>query len=135
MLGDNPEKTKNPLKKAIRRRNAKTVQFAAPTYFEASDIDYSTSEEEGEEDYPANEEEEAEKKDVHQEDHDEITEVEPLQVKDPKPESPEPSTASRDNKEPEKKASVENSRASDEISDKSSELTSDHFGEFYLIKH
>lgn len=46
MLGDNPEKTKNPLKKAMRRRNAKTVQFAAPTYVEASDYDYSTEDEE-----------------------------------------------------------------------------------------
>jgi len=42
MLGDNPEKTRNPLKKAMRRRTAKTVQFAAPTYVEASDYDYST---------------------------------------------------------------------------------------------
>lgn len=49
MLGDNPEKSKNPLKKAMRRRNAKTVQFTAPTYFEASDVDYSTEEEEEEE--------------------------------------------------------------------------------------
>ncbi|OQO14737.1 hypothetical protein B0A48_00119 [Cryoendolithus antarcticus] len=46
MLGDNPEKSKNPLKKAIRRRNAKTVQFAAPTYVEASDYDYSSDEDE-----------------------------------------------------------------------------------------
>ena len=46
MLGDNPEKSKNPLKKAMRRRNAKTVQFTAPTYFEASDNDYSTEDEE-----------------------------------------------------------------------------------------
>ncbi|MCJ1355209.1 MAG: hypothetical protein MMC33_005200 [Icmadophila ericetorum] len=45
MLGDNPEKSKNPLKKAMRRRNAKTVQFAAPTYYEASDGYYSTDEE------------------------------------------------------------------------------------------
>lgn len=45
MLGDNPEKSKNPLKKAMRRRNAKTVQFAAPTYVEASDYDYSSDEE------------------------------------------------------------------------------------------
>lgn len=46
MLGDNPEKSKNPLKKAMRRRNAKTVQFAAPTYFEASEVEYSSEEEE-----------------------------------------------------------------------------------------
>ena len=49
MLGDNPEKSKNPLKKAMRRRNAKTVQFAPPQYFEPSDFDYSDEEEEGEE--------------------------------------------------------------------------------------
>ncbi len=48
MLGDQAEKTKNPLKIAIRRRNAKTVTFTSPTYFEASDIDYTTDEEEGE---------------------------------------------------------------------------------------
>lgn len=47
MLGDNPEKTRNPLKKAMRRRTAKTVQFAAPTYVEASDYDYSSDEEDG----------------------------------------------------------------------------------------
>nr|POF13815.1 hypothetical protein CFP56_02839 [Quercus suber] len=45
MLSDNSEKTRNPLKKAMRRRNAKTVQFAAPTYVEASDYDYSSDEE------------------------------------------------------------------------------------------
>lgn len=45
MLGDNPEKSKNPLKKAMRRRNAKTVQFAAPQYFEPSDFEYSEDEE------------------------------------------------------------------------------------------
>ncbi|KAF2794805.1 hypothetical protein K505DRAFT_349056 [Melanomma pulvis-pyrius CBS 109.77] len=44
MLGDTGEKTKNPLKKAMRRRNAKTVQFAPPTYVEASDYDYSSDE-------------------------------------------------------------------------------------------
>lgn len=46
MLSDNSEKSRNPLKKAMRRRNTKTVQFAAPTYVEASDYDYSSSEDE-----------------------------------------------------------------------------------------
>ena len=46
MLSDNSEKSRNPIKKAMRRRNAKTVQFAAPTYVEASDYDYSSDEEE-----------------------------------------------------------------------------------------
>ncbi|KAF2199213.1 hypothetical protein GQ43DRAFT_125912 [Delitschia confertaspora ATCC 74209] len=51
MLGDMAEKSKNPLKKAIRRRNAKTVHFDDPTntYVEASDYDYSSDEENGEE--------------------------------------------------------------------------------------
>jgi hypothetical protein len=48
MLGDTAEKTKNPLKKAMRRRNAKTVQFGAPSYVEASDYDYSSDEGDGE---------------------------------------------------------------------------------------
>src|ERR1700733_11016339 len=51
MLGDQAEKPKNSLKNAIRRRAAKTVTFTAPTYVEASDVDYSTDEEEAEGDY------------------------------------------------------------------------------------
>ncbi|KAL9610046.1 MAG: hypothetical protein Q9167_005231 [Letrouitia subvulpina] len=80
MLGDNPEKSKNPLKKAIRRRNGKTVQFAAPTYVEASDMDYSSEEEEdaGEEYLPA-EEAKAEPQEQDQESADEdATVAEPL---------------------------------------------------------
>ena len=46
MLGDNPEKSKNPLKKAMRRRNAKTVTFTAPTYVEPADYGDYTDEEE-----------------------------------------------------------------------------------------
>ncbi|KAK0326076.1 protein phosphatase regulator [Friedmanniomyces endolithicus] len=46
MLSDNSEKSRNPLNKVLRRRNAKTVQFAAPTYVEASDYDYSSDEDE-----------------------------------------------------------------------------------------
>ena len=49
MLGDTAEKTKNPLKKAMRRRNAKTVQFTQPQYFEPSDYDYSSDEDDGDE--------------------------------------------------------------------------------------
>jgi hypothetical protein len=58
MLSDTAhEKTKNPLKKAMRRRNTKTVTFTAPTYVEASDYDYSTDEE-GENGYETNDEDE-----------------------------------------------------------------------------
>ncbi|KAJ6261890.1 hypothetical protein Dda_2689 [Drechslerella dactyloides] len=57
MLGDNQEKSKNILKKAIKRRGAKTVQFAPPTYFEPSDVEYSTDEEDDEGGYYSNEDE------------------------------------------------------------------------------
>jgi len=57
MLSDNAhEKSKNPLRKAMRRRNAKTVTFSPPTYVEASEYEYSTDEEEGERDYYAEDE-------------------------------------------------------------------------------
>jgi hypothetical protein len=80
MLGDQTEKPKNSLKIAIRRRAAKTVTFAAPTYVEASDVDYSTEEEESEGDYyGANGQQEqngVQKEQDHKED--EIAAVEPL---------------------------------------------------------
>lgn len=47
MLGDTAGDSKNPLKKAMKRRKAKTVQFTAPTFVEASDYDYSSDEEDG----------------------------------------------------------------------------------------
>ncbi|KAI4168424.1 MAG: hypothetical protein LQ343_006433 [Gyalolechia ehrenbergii] len=64
-----PEKSRNPLKKAMKRRNGKTVQFAAPTYVEASDVEYSTEEEdeEGEGEYLPNEEERPENQESDQE--------------------------------------------------------------------
>ena len=46
MLGDNQEKSKNPLKKAIRRRQAKIVTFTAPTYYDPSDVEWSEDENE-----------------------------------------------------------------------------------------
>lgn len=51
MLGDQAEKTRNPIKSAMKRRKTKTVQFAAPTYVDYSDIDYSTEEEDIEAEY------------------------------------------------------------------------------------
>lgn len=90
MLGDNPEKSKNPLKKAMRRRNAKTVQFCAPTYVEASDVEYSTDEEEGEGEFYGGEgetsEAQAQAQNGQQDLEDDTIAVEPLQV----------STSSRD---------------------------------------
>ena len=82
MLGDNPEKSKNPLKKAMRRRNAKTVQFAAPQYFDPSDVEYSTDEEEQEDGEYLTQEEGAEPQDQDQggEAHESAT-VEPLKTR------------------------------------------------------
>lgn len=48
MLGDTAEKSKNPIKKAMRRRNAKTVTFNPPTYYEAHEPDWSDIEAENE---------------------------------------------------------------------------------------
>lgn len=52
MLGDQAEKTRNPIMTAMKRRKAKTVTFAAPTYVDYSDIEYS-DEEGGEDDAQA----------------------------------------------------------------------------------
>jgi len=51
MLGDNPEKSKNPLRKAMKRRNAKTVTFGQSSFHEASEIEWSS---EGEGDFDSN---------------------------------------------------------------------------------
>lgn len=47
MLGDTTEKSKNYVKNALRRRNAKKVQFGGQSYVEASEHEYSSDEEEG----------------------------------------------------------------------------------------
>lgn len=43
-LTDDPGKSKNPLKKAMRRRNAKKVDFSTPTFYEASEVEWSDEE-------------------------------------------------------------------------------------------
>ncbi|KAL4809452.1 hypothetical protein BDV18DRAFT_80773 [Aspergillus unguis] len=83
MLGDNLEKSKNPLKKAMRRRNAKTVAFTSPTYIEASDVDYSTEEEDDDDDVSFTDEYAREEYEQ-QEDRDEDIVVEPLRPKSQK---------------------------------------------------
>jgi hypothetical protein len=119
MLGDQAEKTKNPLKKAIRRRNAKTVTFAAPTYVEASDIDYSTDEEGEGEYYGQNgqQEQNGEQQEQGAEDE-ELATVEPLkpraEIREVKSESTE-LDANRGDINP--KASSDTARTSDEIFD------------------
>ncbi|OJD21076.1 hypothetical protein ACJ73_07587 [Blastomyces percursus] len=87
MLGDNAEKSKNPLKKAMRRRNAKTVTFtSSPVYHEPSDVEYSTEEEDDPDDqfFDNDDDEEiaqSETNDGQEESHDEDIVVEPLRPK------------------------------------------------------
>ena len=63
MLGDEEDKRTgkplNPLKKAMKKRNTKTVQFTAPSYVEPSDVEYSSDEEEGNGEYGAQEQDSA----------------------------------------------------------------------------
>ncbi|KAI0024897.1 hypothetical protein F4780DRAFT_723482 [Xylariomycetidae sp. FL0641] len=53
MLVDREDKSKNPLKTAIKKRKAKNVQFTAPTYVDYSDREYSSDEEDVQDDTPA----------------------------------------------------------------------------------
>ncbi|PLN84339.1 hypothetical protein BDW42DRAFT_45327 [Aspergillus taichungensis] len=81
MLGDNSEKSKNPLKKAMRRRNAKSVAFTSPTYIEASDVDWSTDEELDDDASFADEDLARDVVDDIQEEQDDDIVVEPLRTK------------------------------------------------------
>jgi hypothetical protein len=123
MLGDQESKTKNPLKKAIRRRNAKTVTFSAPTYVEASDIDYSTDEEDGEGDWSSQDQQQAAQQAAV--DDDQVIAVESTseraEVRDVDAGTSE--LATRKNGDVLSKASSEAIRTSDEIFDGKSEPT------------
>lgn len=118
MLGDTAEKTKNPLKKAMKRRNQKNVQFGAPTYVEASDYDYS-SDEEGGELFGGPEPKQAQQQQQQaaqksESEKDESLEVKPLKLGGIKKVSSEESRTSSE----ESVKDDETSKASDEISDR-----------------
>lgn len=82
MLGDSSEKSKNPLKKAMRRRNTKAVAFSAPTYIEASDVEYSSDDESDDGGFFIDDQEPADTEaDDTQQGHDEDMVVEPLRPK------------------------------------------------------
>lgn len=123
MLGDNSEKSKNPLKKAMRRRNAKTVNFAAPTYIEASDVEFSTDEEDEHGDF-FNDDETVESEDGEaQEQNDDIV-VEPLRPKGQKEKPAEQiqGNDAQENHEPERSSS-EPRRSSEEFFDPEGKMT------------
>lgn len=112
MLGDNSEKSKNPLKKAMRRRNAKTVNFAPPTYIEASDVEYSTDEDDEHGDF-FNDDETVESEDEGQEQNEDIV-VEPLRPKGQKEKSLEPTEGAEAEDRPEPEQSTSDLRRSSE---------------------
>lgn len=98
MLGDNSEKSKNPLKKAMRRRNAKTVSFNPPTYIEASDVDFITDDEVDDGDFMDHDDTHDERDDA--QDEDDLT-VEPLKPKVHREKEPE-EHESKQEEEPER---------------------------------
>jgi hypothetical protein len=122
MLGDTTEKSKNPLKKAMRRRNAKTVTFSAPTYVEPSDYEFSSDEDDEPEGSlnGSTAVDGANGNDPEERDHDEISSAAPgpLNVKQVKrdisPEKPDPFDESED----ERRRAGEESRTSDEMFDR-----------------
>jgi len=120
MLGDTMEKSKNPLKKAMRRRNAKTVQFTAPTYVEASDYDYSSDEENAEgEGFLTAEQLSDEVQEGQVTDHDETTSVAPLKVNGARNEAK--ADFGGDGTEVRRRG-VDETRASDELLDRQCEF-------------
>ncbi|EAW07654.1 putative SH3 domain protein [Aspergillus clavatus NRRL 1] len=121
MLGDNSEKSKNPLKKAMRRRNAKTVTFTSPTYIEASDVDYSTDDDLDDGDSLSDGDMLREDDDIREDQNDDIV-VEPLR---PKPNRDRVSDESEIVDELHQSGSIspEKQRSSQEISDATNEST------------
>lgn len=116
MLGDNSEKSKNPLKKAMRRRNAKTVNFAAPTYIEASDVEFSSDEDSEHGDFFDDETLDGEEEETQDQNEDIV--VEPLRPRAQKERPVDQSDANgiQDKQEPERPSS-EQRRSSEEFFD------------------
>lgn len=122
MLGDTTEKTKNPLKKAMRRRNAKQVSFGNLNYIEASDYEYSCDEDEDQDKPYMNGEqtgsEEPNGGAVQEPTEDDIA-VAPLSVKkNTRSPSPEKSDIAQESDEESRRRAVDESRASDEAFDR-----------------
>ena len=124
MLGDTTEKTKNPLKKAMRRRNAKTVTFTTPTYIEPSEYEYTTDDDSGDDMSLTNGSAggvvEQTKEDVASKD--EISAVAPLKVRDKKRDMSPEKGAVGDDEGDDRGRKIDESRASDEQFDRECEL-------------
>ncbi|QDS77159.1 hypothetical protein FKW77_001596 [Venturia effusa] len=117
MLGDTVDKTKNPLKKAMKRRTDKRVTFTAPTYVEPSDYDFSSEDETGDEISPPNgKTRSGDDQNAEAGDQDEITTVAPLNLKQGNRDgSPERISTDEENR---RKTITEDLRSSDELFDR-----------------
>ncbi|KAL4917561.1 hypothetical protein BDW62DRAFT_82844 [Aspergillus aurantiobrunneus] len=113
MLGDNLEKSKNPLKKAMRRRNAKTVTFTNPTFIEASDVEYSTEEEMDDDDVSFTDEYARDEYEQREEQTEDIV-VEPLRPKSQRDKEAEETQTTEEPQEP-AAANPEKQRSSQEF--------------------
>src|ERR1700761_4616125 len=121
MLGDTTEKTKNPLKKAMRRRNAKQVTFNAPnTYVEPSDYEYSSDEDMEDEGSLVNGENHSEEanSNIADEAEDEITTVAPLSVKQSKRDASPEKEVVKEISDEDRRKTIDKPRTSDEIFDR-----------------
>lgn len=117
MLGDNSEKSKNPLKKAMRRRNAKSVSFSNPTYIEASDVEFGTDDEMEDGDFFDHDEESSRGDDDDESQdgqHDDIV-VEPLKTKAQRDKESEESEGMQAETQDSGHASPEKSRTSEDV--------------------
>lgn len=117
MLGDTIDKTKNPLKKAMRRRTEKRVTFTAPTYVEPSDYEFSSDEDTGDDISPPNgNSRSGEEQNAEDGDQDEITTVAPLSIKQGKRDiSPEKRASGEEDR---RRTISEDLRSSDELFDR-----------------
>ncbi|KAE9984917.1 hypothetical protein EG328_008115 [Venturia inaequalis] len=117
MLGDTIDKTKNPLKKAMKRRTDKRVTFTAPTYVEPSDYEFSSEDETGDELSPPNgSSRSSEDHNAEDGDQDEIASVAPLNINQAKREgSPEKQISGEEDR---RRTITEDIRSSDELFDR-----------------
>ncbi|TID19084.1 hypothetical protein E2P81_ATG06062 [Venturia nashicola] len=117
MLGDTIDKTKNPLKKAMKRRTDKRVTFTAPTYVEPSDYEFSSDDETEDEISPPNAgSRSSEGHNAEDGEQDDITSVAPLNIKQAKHDgSPEKKSSGEEDR---RRTITEDLRSSDELFDR-----------------
>jgi hypothetical protein len=120
MLTDTMEKSKNPLKRAMRRRNAKQVSFTDPTYVEPSDYGYSSDEDEDADSFtnPDATQEQNGTDAALENDEDDISAVAPLNIRSAK----EPQVADKESlaspEDDDQRDAVDRPRSSEDSSDR-----------------